>query len=93
MNKAGIYIYGILQPTQLKGDLNFSRPRWENITARNLSNPNVSPKGKRVLFEHRGEIFSVPKENGTWRNLSNSSGVADRYPIWSPEGDKIAWFL
>ncbi|AXT20473.1 protease [Flavobacteriaceae bacterium AU392] len=76
----------------VKGDLNFSRPRWENITARNLSNPNVSPKGKRALFEHRGEIFSVPKENGTWRNLSNSSGVADRYPIWSPKGDKIAWF-
>jgi len=76
----------------VKGDMDFSRPRWENVTARNLSNPNVSPKGKRALFEYRGEIFSIPKENGTWRNLTNTPGIADRYPIWSPKGNKIAWF-
>lgn len=76
----------------VNADLNFSRTRWENVYARNLSNPNLSPKGKRALFEYRGEIFSVPKENGTWRNLTNSPGVADRFPVWSPKGDKIAWF-
>ncbi|OBX25765.1 tricorn protease [Gelidibacter algens] len=74
------------------GDLNFSRPRWEDVSANSLSNPQISPKGMRAVFEHRGEIFTVPKENGTWRNLTNSSGVADRSPIWSPKGDKIAWF-
>ncbi len=76
----------------VKADLNFSRPRWENVSANNLSNPNLSPKGKRAIFEYRGEIFTVPKENGTWRNLTNSPGVADRAPIWSPKGDRIAWF-
>lgn len=77
---------------QVKADLNFSRSRWENVSGRQLSNPNISPNGKRAVFEHRGEIFTVPKENGTWRNLTNSSGVADRTPIWSPKGDRIAWF-
>ncbi len=76
----------------VNGDMNFSRPRWETVAARTLQNPNLSPTGKRALFEHRGEIFSVPKEHGTWRNLSNSPGVADRSPVWSPKGDKIAWF-
>lgn len=76
----------------VKGDMDFSRPRWEGVTARDLSNPNISPKGKRALFEYRGEIFSVPKEHGTWRNLTNTPGVADRYPIWSPKGDQVAWF-
>lgn len=76
----------------VKGDMNFSRPRWENVSAGSLSNPYPSPTGKRVLFEHRGELFSVPKENGTWRNLTNTPGVADRAPAWSPKGDKIAWF-
>jgi len=76
----------------VKGDLNYSRTRWMNVTRRNLTNPNVSPNGKRAIFEHRGEIFTIPKENGTWRNLTNSSGVADRSPIWSPKGDKVAWF-
>jgi len=76
----------------VNGDMNFARPRWETVKAGQVSNPNVSPTGKRAIFEHRGEIFTVPKENGTWRNLTNSSGVADRAPIWSPKGDKIAWF-
>lgn len=74
------------------GDLNFARPRWEDVSANRLSNPQISPKGMRAVFEHRGDIFTVPKEHGTWRNLTNTSGVADRSPIWSPKGDKIAWF-
>jgi len=76
----------------VKGDLNYARSRWMDVRGRNLTNANVSPKGKRAIFEYRGEIFTVPKENGTWRNLTNSSGVADRSPIWSPKGDKVAWF-
>ncbi len=74
------------------GDLNFSRERWVDVTAGNVSNPNLSPNGKRAIFEYRGDIFTFPKEEGSWRNLTESSGVADRYPIWSPKGDKIAWF-
>ncbi|WP_319502954.1 PDZ domain-containing protein [uncultured Draconibacterium sp.] len=76
----------------VKGDMNFARERWESVSAGNLTNPNISPNGKRAVFEYRGEIFTVPKEKGTWRNITNTSGVADRYPVWSPKGDKIAWF-
>jgi tricorn protease len=76
----------------VKGDLNYSRSRWMDVTGNNLTNPNLSPKGKRAIFEYRGEIFTIPKENGTWRNLTNSSGIADRSPIWSPNGDRVAWF-
>jgi tricorn protease len=76
----------------VKGDLNYSRARWMDVSGKNLTNPNVSPNGERAIFEYRGEIFTVPKENGTWRNLTNSPGVADRSPVWSPNGDKVAWF-
>ncbi|NNF35854.1 MAG: protease [Saprospiraceae bacterium] len=76
----------------VSGDMNFSRPRWENIVARNLTNANISPTGQRAIFESRGEIFTFPKKEGSWRNLTNSPGSAERYPIWSPKGDKIAWF-
>ena len=40
----------------------------------------------------RGEIFTIPIENGDPRNLTQSSDAADRAPIWSPKGDEIAWF-
>ncbi len=76
----------------VRGDFNWARPRWEDISATRLSNASLSPTGQRALFEYRGEIFTVSKEEGNWRNITNSSGAADRFPVWSPDGSKIAWF-
>lgn len=75
-----------------QGDFNWARPRWEDVTANQLQNASLSPTGKRALFEYRGDIFTVPKEDGDWRNITQSSGAADRAPIWSPDGQQIAWF-
>ncbi|MEQ8525242.1 PDZ domain-containing protein [Gracilimonas sp.] len=74
------------------GDMNWGRPRWEEPNAYSLDNAAISPTGKRAVFQFRGEIITVPKENGTWRNLSNSASSAERYPIWSPDGSQVAWF-
>ncbi|WP_436514749.1 S41 family peptidase [Ekhidna sp. To15] len=76
---------------KVKGDLNWARERWDNASGSAMQNASLSPTGKRALFEYRGEIFTVPKENGSWRNISKSS-FADRYPVWSPDGNEIAWF-
>lgn len=76
----------------VRGDMNFSRVRWENVRGNNFENSNVSPTGQRAVFEYRGEIITVPREEGSARNLTMSPGVADRAPVWSPEGDQLAWF-
>ncbi|MDE3056743.1 MAG: PD40 domain-containing protein [Bacteroidota bacterium] len=63
----------------------------ENLEKR-ISNFFVAPDGKRALFEARGEIFSVPAENGNVVDLTNTSGVAERYPAWSPNGKYVAYW-
>ncbi len=77
---------------QVRGDFHWARERWEDVRATALQNASLSPSGQRALFEYRGEIFTVPKEKGDWRNLTKSSGAADRSPVWSPDGKRIAWF-
>ena len=74
------------------GDMNWSRPRWQDVPPTRLRGARLSPTGKRALFEWRGELFTVPAGDGSWRNLTRSPGVADRNPAWSPDGKRIAWF-
>ncbi len=73
-------------------DLNWARPRWEEVPADRLRDARLSPTGKRALFEYRGDLFTVPAKEGSWRNITRSPGVADRHAVWSPDGEKIAWF-
>jgi tricorn protease len=76
---------------EVVGDFPWAAERWEDVSQR-ATNASLSPTGQRALFEARGEIFTVPVEHGTARNLSRSSGAADRAPVWSPDGETVAWF-
>ncbi|HWB26623.1 MAG TPA: PDZ domain-containing protein [Chitinophagaceae bacterium] len=52
----------------------------------------ISPDGNRVLMEARGDIFSLPAEKGFVEDLTRTSGAAERYPAWSPDGKSIAYW-
>ena len=73
------------------GDFPWMMSRFEDVTTR-MSNLSLSPTGKRVLVEARGEIFTIPEEKGDVRNITNSSGSAERQPAWSPDGKWISYF-
>ena len=73
------------------GDFPWMMPNWEDVTAR-MTNMALSPTGKRAVVEARGEIFTVPAEKGDVRNLTNSSGSAERDPAWSPDGKYVSYF-
>lgn len=73
------------------GDFPWAEKQIENVTNR-MGSASLSPTGKRILLEARGEIFTVPVEHGDPRNITRSSGAADRRPVWSPDGKELAWF-
>ena len=64
-------------------------PRTADVASR-ITSAGISPTGQRAVFEARGEIFTVPARHGAVRNLTHSSGAADRFPAWSPDGRWIA---
>ncbi|WP_422927749.1 S41 family peptidase [Singulisphaera sp. PoT] len=74
---------------QVRGDLTAIRPRYEKV-AKGIQAAAISPTGARAVFEARGEILTVPAEKGDIRNLTNSTGAAERDPSWSPDGKWIA---
>jgi tricorn protease len=76
---------------EVAGDLPSIRPRFEKV-ADNIATARLSPTGARAVFEARGEILTVPAEKGDVRNLTGTSGAADRDPSWSPDGKWIAYF-
>jgi len=76
---------------RLDGDFPGVRPRYVAV-GDSLRSPRISPTGARAVFEARGEIVTVPAEKGDPRNLTNSPGVMERTPAWSPDGKWIACF-
>ena len=66
------------------------RPRVEKV-ADLMQAGDISPSGKRAVVQARGDLFSLPAEHGPVLDLTRTSGVAERYPSWSPDGKTLAY--
>ncbi len=71
-------------------DRRFLQPHYEN-TNKLIEFFSISPRGKLALFNARGELFTVPREKGPVRNISETPGIRERYGDWSPDGKWIAY--
>lgn len=80
---------------RIQVSLNFDNPNlkayYKNVKD-DIHSFNISPSGKRALFDARGDIFSVPAENGQIENLTNTPDAREIYPVWSPNGKYIAYY-
>ena len=75
----------------IAADLLELRPRFVKGT-KYIRSAGLSPSGQRAVFDFRGDIVTVPAEKGDPRNVTQTVSVHEKYPAWSPDGKKIAYF-
>ena len=69
----------------------YSRSEYRSGMVGRIGSADLSPDGSRVIMEIRGDIFSLPAEQGPVYNLTRSPGSHEREAVWSPDGERIAW--
>lgn len=91
-----IWVYNIadktlkqFEPHIASDELN-SRPLLHHLGT-DIANISISPSGKRIAVEARGEIFSVPTHTGVTRDMTNTQGTRERMPAWAPDGQSVAY--
>ncbi|MFN0137050.1 MAG: PDZ domain-containing protein, partial [Phycisphaerae bacterium] len=74
----------------IPGDRPKLRPQMTDM-AEMVRSADISPSGKRVAIEARGDLFSAPAREGATQNLTRTSGTHERNPNFSPDGKWIAY--
>jgi tricorn protease len=58
---------------------------------RSLDQILPSASGDRIVFGARGEAIVFDPANGSYKNLTNTPGIAERYPVISPDNKSVAY--
>ena len=77
-------------PIRVFGDFRNTVPRFANVRS-DIQTMGISPTGARALFEAHGDVFTVPAEEGEIRNLTQTPGIREMDPSWSPDGRWVAY--
>ncbi|GMM92465.1 PDZ domain-containing protein [Qipengyuania sp. MTN3-11] len=77
-------------PIALAPDLPMRQPQWKDLKGQ-IEDVRLSPSAKRVAVTARGEVFTVPTDQGSTRNISSSAAVRNYTGIWSHDGTQLAY--
>ncbi|MCK4409797.1 MAG: PDZ domain-containing protein, partial [Candidatus Eisenbacteria sp.] len=75
---------------RIPGDHTRVRPQLFD-TADELHGGGISASGVRAVVQARGDIWTIPAENGMPRTITRTDDAVERNPVWSPDGRWIAY--
>ncbi|MHC4946053.1 MAG: S41 family peptidase, partial [Planctomycetota bacterium] len=58
-----------------------------------LGSFGLSATGVRMVFDSRGDLFTVPVDKGSARCLTEGTSASrEKNPVWSPDGRRVAFY-
>jgi tricorn protease len=78
-------------PITVASDETSARAEFKTV-GRSIGGGDISPTGARAVVDARGDVFTLPAEHGSPRNLSATPGAHELSTSWSPDGRWIAYF-
>lgn len=76
----------------IPGDRPAVRTRTVDAMETGMQGASISPSGRRVVVNARGDLFTAPAKEGATRALTRTDNLFERDPAWSPDGSMIAYF-
>ena len=92
-----IYIHdivsGVTEMVDVRVPLDFTRRRRRTVNAaRWIESAELIGNGSKIGMVARGDVFELEPESGRARNLTQTTGVAERSAAVSPDGNWLAFF-
>lgn len=76
-------------PVTLQSDFDQLREHWVKKPSDYLTAVHIAPDGSKAVFTARGEVFTMPVQNGRTVRVAADSGLRFRDAMFAPDGKSI----
>jgi tricorn protease len=76
-------------PVTLLSDFDQLREHWVKKPVDYLTAVHIAPDGSKAVFTARGEVFTMPVQNGRTVRVAANSGVRFREATFAPDGKSV----
>jgi tricorn protease len=77
-------------PIDLPSERTLTRTRYPN-PSRYVTEYSLAPDGERIVVAARGELFTIPLEDGVSLPITRGSGAKENRVIFHPEGKRLLY--